>query len=71
MSGGMTREQRLALLAGALRVARERGMRDWALGIAEAVEGWLMAQSYGDQEVDCASRFLRIAIDLKHEAHDA
>jgi len=65
MRGDMTREQRLYLLTDALRTARERGMRDWALGVAEATEAWLAAQADGDPEVECAARLLRVAIEQR------
>lgn len=61
MRGDMTREQRLALLADALRIARERGMRDYALGVAEASEDWLATQAGDDPELACSARLLRIA----------
>ncbi len=63
----MTRAERLELLADALRIARERGMRDYALGVAEAAEDWLAQQTEGDPDVACAVRLLRIAIDDARE----
>lgn len=62
MSAELDRDQRVTLIADALRIARERGLRDWALGVVEATEAWLATQANGDPEIECAVRLLRVAL---------
>lgn len=58
----MTRNHRLALLADALRIARARGRRDYAIGFAGVAADWIERHAATVDEV-CAANLLRIAVE--------
>ncbi len=61
MSADLDRDQRVTLIADALRIARERGRRDYSIGFAGAAVAWVERLPNVDVQLRCAANLLRIA----------
>lgn len=61
MNDDLDRELRVTLIADALRIARARGRRDYAIGLAGVAADWIERHAATVDEV-CAANLLRIAL---------
>ena len=63
MNDDLDRELRVTLIADALRIARARGRRDYAIGFASVSADWLDRMPDADVQLRCAANLLRIAVE--------